>query len=255
MWREKINRLYFLLTVKESATNVPQNLEAQRRITFFANSLFMNMSCAPKVWDMLSFSVLTPYYKEDVLFSYEELLKENEDGISIMFYLQRIYPDEWDNFLERVPSVATKDKNDEPKNNEEIRKWVSYRGQTLSRTVRGMMYYRQALQLQYCLEFSEDSAILGGFSDFENDPRYIQQAHALANMKFTCFVSCQLYGAQKKSFDARDHNCYPNILNLMLTYPSLRVAYIDEREEVVNGRSQKLYYSVLVKGSEKLDEV
>ena len=39
-------------------------------------------------------SVLTPYYKEDVLYSEEELNKENEDGISILFYLQRIYPGE-----------------------------------------------------------------------------------------------------------------------------------------------------------------
>ncbi|KAK8672717.1 hypothetical protein V6N13_111081 [Hibiscus sabdariffa] len=254
MWREKINRLYLLLTVKESAINVPPNLEARRRITFFANSLFMNMPSAPKVRDMLSFSVLTPYYKEDVLYSDEELHKENEDGISILFYLQRIYPDEWNHFLERVPSVAKKKENDEPQNNEEIRKWVSYRGQTLSRTVRGMMYYRQALELQYCLEFSEDSAILGGFQVFEDEPRYIEQAQALANMKFTYVVSCQIYGAQKKSSDPRDRSCYLNILNLMLTYPSLRVAYIDEREETVNGRSQKLYYSVLVKGGEKLDE-
>lgn len=39
-------------------------------------------------------SVLTPYYKEDVLYSDEELNKENEDGISILFYLQKIYPGE-----------------------------------------------------------------------------------------------------------------------------------------------------------------
>lgn len=37
-------------------------------------------------------SVLTPYYKEEVLYSEEELNKENEDGISILFYLQKIYP-------------------------------------------------------------------------------------------------------------------------------------------------------------------
>lgn len=37
-------------------------------------------------------SVLTPYYKEDVLYSEDELNKENEDGISILFYLQKIYP-------------------------------------------------------------------------------------------------------------------------------------------------------------------
>jgi callose synthase len=47
------------------------------------------------------------------------------------------------------------------------------------------------------------------------------------------------------------------ILNL-ITYcrnPSLRIAYIDEREVTVNGKSQKLYYSVLVKGGDKFDEV
>lgn len=38
-------------------------------------------------------------------------------------------------------------------------------------------------------------------------------------------------------------------------YPSLRVAYIDERDEAVNGKSEKVYYSVLVKGGDKLDEV
>ncbi|RDX90563.1 putative callose synthase 6, partial [Mucuna pruriens] len=54
---EKVIRLHLLLTVKESAINVPQNIEARRRITFFANSLFMNMPKAPKVRDMLSFRI------------------------------------------------------------------------------------------------------------------------------------------------------------------------------------------------------
>ncbi|CAM8984762.1 unnamed protein product [Rhodiola kirilowii] len=40
----------------------------------------------------------------------------------------------------------------------------------------------------------------------------------------------------------------------MLSYPSLRVAYIDKGEENVNGKSQKLYYSVLVKEQINLDE-
>lgn len=48
-----------LLTVKESAINVPQNLEARRRITFFANSLFMTMPSAPKVRKMLPFRLVT----------------------------------------------------------------------------------------------------------------------------------------------------------------------------------------------------
>ncbi|KAI3699546.1 hypothetical protein L2E82_43940 [Cichorium intybus] len=54
-WKEKINRLYLLLTVKESAMDVPSNLEARRRISFFSNSLFMDMPSAPKVRNILSF--------------------------------------------------------------------------------------------------------------------------------------------------------------------------------------------------------
>jgi callose synthase len=37
-------------------------------------------------------SVLTPYYKENVVYSKDDLMTENEDGISVLFYLQKIYP-------------------------------------------------------------------------------------------------------------------------------------------------------------------
>lgn len=59
----QINRLYLLLTVKESAIEVPTNLEARRRIAFFTNSLFMEMPRAPRVRKMLSFRCVTcfPY--------------------------------------------------------------------------------------------------------------------------------------------------------------------------------------------------
>ncbi|KAI3465923.1 hypothetical protein Pfo_022586 [Paulownia fortunei] len=255
-WMEKVVRLHLLLTVKESAMNVPMNLEARRRITFFANSLFMIMPRAPKVRNMLSFSVLTPYHKEDVLYSTDELNKENEDGITTLFYLQKIYPDEWKNYVERVQDpklgYASKDRA------ELDRQWVSYRGQTLARTVRGMMYYQEALELQCFLDFADDNAIFGGYRAIDinhKDYRILKErAQALADLKFTYVVSCQVYGAQKKSSDTRDRSCYVNILNLMLAYPSLRVAYIDEREETVNGKTEKFYYSVLVKGGEKLDE-
>ncbi|KAG8386708.1 hypothetical protein BUALT_Bualt03G0177100 [Buddleja alternifolia] len=252
-WMEKVVRLHLLLTVKESAINVPMNLEARRRITFFANSLFMTMPSAPKVRNMLSFSVLTPYYREPVLYSTEELNKENEDGITTLFYLQKIYPDEWKNYLERIQDPKLdKDRS------EMDRQWVSYRGQTLARTVRGMMYYRETLELQCFLDFADDNAIFGGYRAIDinhRDYRTLkEQAQALADLKFTYVVSCQVYGAQKKSSDAQDRSCYANILNLMLTYPSLRVAYIDEREETVSGKPEKVYYSVLVKGGEKLDE-
>jgi len=41
---------------------------------------------------MLAFSVLTPYYNEEVIYSKQQLKEENEDGVTILFYLQRIFP-------------------------------------------------------------------------------------------------------------------------------------------------------------------
>lgn len=41
---------------------------------------------------LLVCSVFTPYYSETVLYSDSELRNENEDGISILFYLQKIFP-------------------------------------------------------------------------------------------------------------------------------------------------------------------
>jgi len=37
-------------------------------------------------------SVMTPYYSEETVYSKSDLDLENEDGVSIIFYLQKIYP-------------------------------------------------------------------------------------------------------------------------------------------------------------------
>lgn len=114
-----MKRLHLLLTVKDSAANIPKNLEAGRRLQFFTNSLFMDMPLAKPVSEMVPFrfekvdcsnnlsflcyvtymlfsvlcnSVFTPYYSETVLYSSSEIRMENEDGISILFYLQKIFP-------------------------------------------------------------------------------------------------------------------------------------------------------------------
>ncbi|XP_059628840.1 callose synthase 3 [Cornus florida] len=256
-WKERIKRLYLLLTVKESAMDVPSNLEARRRITFFSNSLFMVMPTAPKVRNMLSFSVLTPYYTEEVLFSLHDLEVPNEDGVSILFYLQKIFPDEWNNFLERMKCSNEEELKGLDELEEQLRLWASYRGQTLTKTVRGMMYYRKALELQAFLDMAKDEDLMEGYKAVElniedqvkGERSLWAQCQAVADMKFTYVVSCQQYGIHKRAGDARAQD----ILRLMTTYPSLRVAYIDEVEEPSKDRSnkvnQKVYYSALVKAA------
>ncbi|KAL3500760.1 hypothetical protein ACH5RR_039853, partial [Cinchona calisaya] len=253
-WKEKIKRLYLLLTLNDSAMDVPANLEARRRISFFSNSLFMEMPSAPKVRNMLSFSILTPYYAEEVLFSLRALEKPNEDGVSILFYLQKIFPDEWTNFLERMKCNSEDEIRESDNLEEQMRLWASYRDQTLTRTVRGMMYYRKALELQAFLDMAKDQDLMERYKAIKSNEDQMKgeqslwtRCQAVADMKFTYVLSCHLYGSYKRSGDSRAQD----ILRLMRSYPSLRVAYIDEIEEPSQSRTnkvnKKLFYSTLVK--------
>lgn len=38
------------------------------------------------------YSVLTPYYSEETVYSKNDLEMENEDGVSVVYYLQKIFP-------------------------------------------------------------------------------------------------------------------------------------------------------------------
>ncbi|KAF0918889.1 hypothetical protein E2562_027333 [Oryza meyeriana var. granulata] len=154
---KQVRRLHTILTSRDSMDNVPKNPEARRRITFFSNSLFMNMPRAPTVQKMMAFSVLTPYYNEDVLYNKDQLRRENEDGISILFYLQKIYEDDWGNFLERMQREGMVSDDDIWAGKfQDLRLWASYRGQTLARTVRGMMYYYRALKMLAFLDTASE---------------------------------------------------------------------------------------------------
>ncbi|XP_004299187.1 PREDICTED: callose synthase 10 [Fragaria vesca subsp. vesca] len=247
--KDLIKRLYLLLTVKDSAANIPKNLEARRRLEFFTNSLFMDMPSAKPVSEMVPFSVFTPYYSETVLYSSSELRLENEDGISTLFYLQKIFPDEWDNFLERIgrdQSTGDAELQENSSDALELRFWVSYRGQTLARTVRGMMYYRKALMLQSYLERRslgvDDYSQVESFTSqgFESST----ESRAQADLKFTYVVSCQIYGQQKqrKAPEAAD------ISLLLQRNEALRVAYIHVEETgTADGKIMKEFYSKLVK--------
>ena len=38
------------------------------------------------------YSILTPYFGEDIIFTQKVLGLENDDGISVLYYLKKIYP-------------------------------------------------------------------------------------------------------------------------------------------------------------------
>lgn len=146
----------------------------------------------------------------------------------------------------------------------ELRLWASFRGQTLSRTVRGMMYYQYALEKLAYLDAASELELqqAAGSLQMENlDGRrssdmspsrhsfsslsgisgiyQTSQEKATALLKFTYVVACQIYGVQKAKKDPRAED----ILFLMKRHPAMRVAYVDEKFV----GNEKQYFSVLVK--------
>ena len=75
----QIKRLHLLLTINESALDVPTNVEARRRILFFTNSLCMNMPPPPKIRNMLSFRFLF-VIKKILLIGLKHLLTYHDTG-------------------------------------------------------------------------------------------------------------------------------------------------------------------------------
>ncbi|KAG4157066.1 hypothetical protein ERO13_D02G038766v2 [Gossypium hirsutum] len=231
----QVKRLHTILTTRDSMHSIPVNNEARRRLAFFSNSLFMKMPRAPRVEEMIAFSVLTPFNDEAVLYSKKTLKTKNEDGISILYYLQTIYDDEWKNFIERMrrEGMVTADEIWTTKLRD-LRLWASYRGQTFARTVRGMMYYYRALQL---LAFLDSSS--------ETDITVTKEEEGIALMKYTYVVSCQKYWEHKAIGDPRAEE----IIDLLKHNESLRMAYVDQ---VSTESDEKEYYSVLVKYDRQL---
>ncbi|KAG0381273.1 hypothetical protein BDA96_K002200 [Sorghum bicolor] len=186
---------------------------------------------------MMAFSVLTPYYNEDVMYNKDQLHRENED-------------DDWGNFLERMQREGMTDDNEIWGNKyQELRLWASYRGQTLARTVDITEGTKHLASFGSIRHENDVYPMNGGFRQQPQrrldrgtstvSQLFKGQEDGAALMKYTYVVTCQIYGKQKIAKDQRAED----ILSLMRKNEALRVAYVDE----VHHQGYTQYYSVLVK--------
>ncbi|CCI47085.1 unnamed protein product [Albugo candida] len=217
-------RAYLLMTL-DRADAMPRCGEAQRRLGFFLKSLVMEIPELTAIKEMKSFSVVTPFYSESVLYSLQELSdkldnppifrKVEEDGknITILKYLTTIHPAEWENFLERVDVMSVEEALS--KYPMELRLWASYRGQTLARTVQGMMLYEDAIKILHWLEI--------GSAPNKTAEQKQSQLEDIVRLKFSYICACQVYGKHRAEGKAQADD----IDYLLKTYPNLRVAYVD----------------------------
>ena len=82
------------------------------------------------------------------------LAQASNDGGAFIDVLQRLYPDEWENFVERLGlhDLPKAKYTEDAALGLQVRLWASLRGQTLARTVVGMQHFEAALKLQAELE-------------------------------------------------------------------------------------------------------
>ncbi|GMF10475.1 unnamed protein product [Phytophthora lilii] len=238
-----VSRAYQLLTV-DNFDAEPRSDEGRRRLRFFANSLFMDMPEAKPIRKIRSLTVSTPYYNEIVMYSIKDLTAQNDDCIKLLYYLQTIYPFEWENLLERIQA---KDMNEALKKNpEEVQLWASYRGQTLARTVRGMMYNEEAIRFLHWLEIGENEPM----HQVTCSCNKCCKLNEMVALKFNYVCTCQIYGKQKDEQKQQAQD----IDFLLRKHPNLRVAYVDGPKKVKDGPPK--FFSVLIRAQDdKIVEV
>jgi hypothetical protein len=258
-----------------SSTSSPGQIvskEAMRRVSFFINSLFMDMPKPTPVESMPAFSIMTPYYSEDVILNSDALTAETNEGVTVLEYLMSIFPSEWINLIQRLQhkfphvnvastlSQVNSQKDMADLENElrfEVQLWASYRSQTLARTARGMMYHEQSIRLLSVVEASDFSYELMSNIVMKEDPsedpesgrdvyvrvlsgklKYGKESEALAARKFTYIISCQIHAKMLRSSNAAEREKATQVEILLRSYPALRVAYVDS----IEGR----HYSCLI---------
>ncbi|RYG56213.1 hypothetical protein EON66_03430, partial [archaeon] len=160
---EQAYRCYAMLTARPSSGNLRLKVgEAERRIAFWVNSMYMRATPVSSSFvDIPSFMPVTPQYAEAVLYERESFLEKlNVHGVSPMLYLCSLHAQEWQNFCNRLGVereddvwMADTDATGEAVDGtHETRLWASNRGQTLARTVRGVMEYARGMRVMMAHE-------------------------------------------------------------------------------------------------------
>jgi 1,3-beta-glucan synthase len=248
----------------------PPGSEAERRISFFAQSMSTEMPPPLPVDAMPTFTVLTPHYSEKILFSLREIIREEDKmtRVTVLDYLKQLHPIEWENFVKDTKILAEESamfnganpfsgdekgqskvddipfqfigfKSAAPEFTLRTRIWASLRAQTLYRTVSGMMNYSKAIKLMYRVENPEVVQIFGGNTD-----KLERELERMARRKFKFLVSMQRYS----KFNKEEQE---NAEFLLRAYPDLQIAYLEEEPPRKEGGDARIF-SALIDGHSEL---
>ncbi|ODV94603.1 hypothetical protein PACTADRAFT_50477 [Pachysolen tannophilus NRRL Y-2460] len=243
----------------------PRNSEAERRISFFAQSLATPIPEPLPVDNMPTFTVFTPHYSEKILLSLREIIREDDQysRVTLLEYLKQLHPVEWDCFVkdtkilaEETAAYENEGLEDEKEDNLKsqiddlpfycigfksaapeytlrTRIWASLRSQTLYRTVSGFMNYARAIKLLYRVENPEIVQMFGG-----NAEGLERELERMARRKFKFLVSMQRLAKFKPEE-------LENAEFLLRAYPDLQIAFLDEEPPLNEGEEPRIFSSLV----------
>lgn len=155
----------------------PENSEAERRISFFAQSLSTPISEPIPVECMPTFTVLIPHYSEKILLSLKEIIKEEstKSRITLLEYLKYLYPTEWECFVRDTKLIAVENcsiNNDQGESESEVLK-EGLLGVSKEYDDRSKFFQAKIEDLPYhCMGFTN------------SDPEYTLRTRIWASLRF-----------------------------------------------------------------------
>jgi 1,3-beta-glucan synthase len=253
----------------------PSGSEAERRLSFFAQSLCTPIPEPSSVDCMPTFTVLIPHYGEKILLSLREIIREDEQysRITLLEYLKQLHPFEWDCFVKDTKILAEEQEGGQGQNLSNVsaeaqldkkkvddlpfyfigfksaapeytlrtRIWASLRSQTLYRTVSGFMNYSRAIKLLYRVENPDVVYMYAGHQD-----QLERELERMARRKFKILVAMQRFAKFTKEE-------MENTEFLLRAYPDLQIAYLDEEPPVTEDGDASIYSALIDGHSEIMD--
>lgn len=257
------------------------NKEAERRISFFAQSLSSRIPEPFPIEQLPSFSVLVPHYSEKIILGLKEIIKEDSfSKVSLLEYLKKLHPTDWDNFVRDTKVLSLVSASQEPESSQLRSSGSKDTKNDISSLIKGDIedYLKSEIDNlpYYCVGFknSQPESILRTrlwaslryqtlyrtISGFMNYERVLKLLYKLENSDINYRYSLNNEGVEEEleefswrkfrlviamqKFQSFSQQEMEDAKILFEAYPQLKVAYLEE-EPSADGK-HITYYSTLL---------
>ncbi|SCU98824.1 LAMI_0F16380g1_1 [Lachancea mirantina] len=267
----------------------PDHSEAERRLSFFAQSLSTPILEPVPVDCMPTFSVIIPHYSEKILLSLKEIIKEEstKSRMTLLEYLKHLHPTEWECFVRDTKLLAAESGSTSESFRElsSTERFENMTDESNDLREKYKIFQEKIKDLPfYCVGFSNSQpeytlrtriwaslrfqTLYRTVSGFMNYSKAIKLLHRIENPGMVQALSndpgfleneldvmaCRKFRMivamqRYQKFDDHDREAAEFLLK---TYPEMCISYLEEEKDPDGGET--LFYSCLIDGYSDIDE-